>query len=144
MQPIFFLWPLLGGVLIGLSAGLYILLAGRIAGISDLAAKAVGVSDEGFDLQGLLFVAGLVCGAWAAGLAIRTPDIVYAAAPWQIVLAGLLVGFGARLGSGCTSGHGVCGMARLSPRSIAATAIFMTTAIVTVYVNRHLLGGFLG
>lgn len=144
MQPIFFIWPLVGGVLIGLSAGLYFLLVGRIAGISGLVAKAVGLAEEGFGLQGLLFVVGLVGGAGAASLTIRTPEIVYAAAPWQIVLAGVLVGFGVRLGSGCTSGHGVCGIARLSPRSIAATGIFMATAFVTVFVNRHLLGGFFG
>lgn len=144
MQPIFFIWPLVGGVLIGLSAGLYFLLVGRIAGISGLVAKAVRLAEEGFGLQGLLFVVGLVGGAGAASLTIRTPNIVYAAAPWQIVLAGVLVGFGVRLGSGCTSGHGVCGIARLSPRSIAATGILMATAFVTVFVNRHLLGGFFG
>lgn len=144
MQPLFFLWPLTGGLLIGLSAGLYFLLSGRIAGISTLAAKATGLAGGSPRLEPFIFLVGLVGGAAGAAQFIRKPEIIYSAAPWQIVLAGLLVGFGTRLGSGCTSGHGVCGMARLSPRSIVATLVFMATAIVTVFVNRHLLGGFFG
>lgn len=144
MQPLFFLWPLTGGLLIGLAAGLYFLLAGRIAGISTITAKVAGLAGGAPRLEPIVFLGGLIGGAAATAHFIRKPEIIYTAEPWQVVLAGLLVGFGTRLGSGCTSGHGVCGMARLSPRSIVATLVFMVTAIVTVYVNRHLLGGFFG
>lgn len=143
MQTINYLWPLAGGLFIGLSAGLYLLLNGRIAGISGLAAKAVGLEDEGFQWTGLSFVAGLVGGALIASLLIRKPEIVLSGSSLEIILAGLLVGYGTRLGSGCTSGHGICGLARLSRRSIASTLIFMAVAFAVVFVRRHVIEGVL-
>ncbi len=122
----------IGGALIGLAAVMLMLLAGRVAGISGIAAGVLGVGaiDRGWRIA---FIAGLILAPAAtmlAGYAVPVPEMP---ASWVlIVAAGLLVGFGARLGGGCTSGHGVCGIARLSKRSIAATVIFMGTAVVTV------------
>lgn len=139
------LWPLTGGLLIGLAAALYLLGAGRIAGISGLAASTVGLTNGGrwtpLRSQAGGFVLGILLGAAAAMALLREPEIIVTASPLLLVLGGLLVGFGTRLGSGCTSGHGVAGLARLSPRSIAATAVFMAVAGLTVFVVRHLLPG---
>ncbi|WQO70650.1 YeeE/YedE thiosulfate transporter family protein (plasmid) [Sinorhizobium medicae] len=140
MTEISYLWPLTGGLLIGLSAGLYLLLNGRIAGISGLAAAAAGLTRDGDSKLGLGFLAGIIAGAWLAAALIRQPKIVITSSPALLIAAGLIVGYGTRLGSGCTSGHGVCGLARLSPRSLAATAIFMGVAGATVFVTRHLIG----
>ncbi|WP_018237678.1 YeeE/YedE family protein [Ensifer sp. BR816] len=140
MTEISFLWPLTGGLLIGISAGLYLLLNGRVAGISGLAAASVGLTHDGSSKLGVGFLAGVVAGAWLAASLVRRPDIVVTASPALLIAAGLFVGYGTRLGSGCTSGHGVCGLARLSPRSLAATAVFMTVAGATVFVSRHILG----
>lgn len=128
---------LAGGALIGAAALLLWLTLGRIAGISGILAGAAG-PDRGWRLA---FLAGLI-GAPIAWVALAgAPALHIAAGPVTLVAAGLLVGFGTRLGSGCTSGHGVCGLARLSPRSIAATGIFMATAAATVFLTRHVLGG---
>jgi uncharacterized membrane protein YedE/YeeE len=131
----------IGGGLIGLSAVLLMLLTGRIAGISGIFG---GLLDPGNNDKGwrIAFIAGLiltpVISGWI-GYAMPTPKMP---ASWTVIIAaGLLVGFGARLGGGCTSGHGICGVARWSDRSIAATVIFMLVAILTVAVTRHLLGG---
>ncbi|MDK1491201.1 YeeE/YedE thiosulfate transporter family protein [Sinorhizobium sp. 7-81] len=140
MTEINYLWPLAGGLLIGLSAGLYLLLNGRIAGISGLAAAAAGLTHDGVSKLGLGFLGGIIAGAWLAAALIRQPDITITSSPGLLIAAGLIVGYGTRLGSGCTSGHGVCGLARLSPRSVAATVTFMAVAGVTVFVTRHLLG----
>jgi len=140
MTEINYLWPLTGGLLIGLSAGLYLLLNGRIAGISGLAAAAAGLTDEGDSKLGLGFLSGITAGAWLAAALVRQPDIVITSSPALLIAAGLIVGYGTRLGSGCTSGHGVCGLARFSARSLAATAIFMAVAAATVFVTRHLIG----
>jgi uncharacterized membrane protein YedE/YeeE len=132
---------LLGGGLIGLASVLLMMLTGRIAGISGILGGCLTLS-AGDKLWRFAFIAGLVLAPVASGLlgfSVPTPQMP---ASWvMIVIAGLLVGFGARLGGGCTSGHGVCGMARLSARSIAATAIFMASAVVVVAVMRHGLGG---
>jgi uncharacterized membrane protein YedE/YeeE len=128
---------LIGGALIGLSAVLLMLSLGRIAGISGIMGGCLTFVG-GDRTWRLWFLAGLVA-APLVGLLIGLP-IVQPVMPasWAIVmLAGALVGFGARLGGGCTSGHGVCGVARLSPRSIVATAIFMAVAIVVVFMVRH-------
>lgn len=140
MQTLHFLWPLTGGLMIGLSAALYLLLNGRVAGISGLAAAAVGLSSAAPRSLGLGFLLGLLGGAAAASALIRQPELGITSSVGLLVIGGLLVGFGTRLGSGCTSGHGVCGLARLSPRSIAATGLFMAVAAVTVFVVRHLSG----
>src|SRR6478672_10675403 len=128
----------IGGALIGLAATLLMLLTGRIAGIAGILGDLVDLAG-GDRVWRLAFVAGLIAAPLAlaaAGHALRTPVMP----GWPIVvIAGLLVGFGTRLGNGCTSGHGICGIARLSPRSIVATATFMATAMLVVAVMRHAL-----
>jgi len=130
----------IGGALIGLSAALLMLLSGRIAGISGILGESLSAgTDRGWRLA---FLAGLVAApllATIVGYAVPSPQMP---GSWGvIVLGGLLVGFGTRLGTGCTSGHGICGIARLSPRSLAATALFMAAAIIVVFITRHVLGG---
>jgi uncharacterized protein len=128
---------LLGGLLIGIAAALLMVLNGRVAGISGILGGAL-VGSADYKAWRLVFLAGLILAPilWSVvGQAVPEPQTP---ASWPVVVAaGLLVGFGARLGGGCTSGHGVCGIARLSARSIAATAIFMATAIVVVAITRH-------
>jgi len=145
MNELHFLWPLAGGLLIGLSAALYLLFAGRIAGITGMTATVVGLVDGGSwspaRTQALGFLGGAVLGAGLAIAFVREPEIIITPSLGLLVLGGLLVGFGTRLGSGCTSGHGVCGLARLSPRSIVATITFMVVAALTVFVVRHVLQG---
>lgn len=136
----YFLWPLAGGLLIGTSAGLYLLLNGRIAGISGLAASAFGMTGNGISWGSAGFLGGLLAGAAFAVALLRAPEIEVTSSPALLIAGGLIVGFGTRLGSGCTSGHGVCGLARLSPRSMVATATFMFVAAVTVFATRHLMG----
>ena len=123
---------LAGGLLIGLAAALMLLGAGRIAGVSGIAARAFGISDSGMSWSSAwTFVIGLPLGALAVTSMTDAPMPEFASTP-LLVLAGLIVGFGTRLGSGCTSGHGVCGVSRLSQRSIVATAVFMATGMATV------------
>jgi uncharacterized membrane protein YedE/YeeE len=130
---------LIGGLLIGLAAALLLLLNGRISGISGIVGGLLvrKSSEAGWRV---VFVAGLLLGAFAYMLAAggTIPVQMQASLP-ALVVAGLLVGFGTRLGSGCTSGHGVCGIARLSKRSIAATATFFGVAILTVFLTHHAL-----
>jgi uncharacterized membrane protein YedE/YeeE len=140
MSELNFIWPLSGGLLIGLSAALYLLLDGRIAGISGLAASAFGLTGVGFSPLGIGFLVGILGGSTLAMTFVRHADVTISSAPILLIVGGLLVGFGTRLGSGCTSGHGVCGLARLSPRSIVATLVFMVVAALTVFVVRHLMG----
>jgi len=123
---------LAGGILIGLAAAIMLLGLGRIAGISGIAARAAGLSSSGMD-RGMAwaFVIGLPAGAFIVALFQGGLEQEFAS-PLLLVVAGLVVGFGTRLGSGCTSGHGVCGVSRLSARSLLATAIFMATGIATV------------
>lgn len=135
-------WPVIGGLMIGAAAGGFLLLTGRIAGVSGLLANTLGLSPAGDRTLSALFLAGLMA---ASGLAlaikpISLPSLSISATP-LLVLAGLLVGFGTRLGSGCTSGHGVCGLARLSPRSMVATGVFMFMGMTTVAVVRMFVGG---
>ena len=131
----------IGGALIGLAAVLLTLFTGRIAGISGIfgGCLSLGAGDKGWRIA---FIAGLILAPLAGGLVgfpLPTPEMP--ANYVVIVAAGLLVGFGTRLGGGCTSGHGICGIARLSPRSIVATAIFMAVAVAVVALTRHGLGG---
>ncbi|MFK0278548.1 YeeE/YedE family protein [Ensifer sp. NPDC090286] len=140
MNQISFLWPLAGGLLIGLSAGIYLLTTGRIAGISGLVASTLGLTGSGISKLGLGFLGGILVGAFVASSIARAPNIQVTSSVPLLLVGGLLVGFGTRLGSGCTSGHGVCGLARLSPRSIVATLIFMTVAAATVFAMRLVLG----
>jgi len=132
---------LIGGMMIGLSAVLMLLLEGRIAGISGIASRLFPpYSDRAFAGR-LAFIAGLVAAPLlmaAAGV-----PVVQTVSNNALLMAaaGILVGFGSVWGSGCTSGHGVCGLARLSPRSLVATGVFMTTGFLTVFVVRHVMGG---
>jgi hypothetical protein len=130
----------IGGGLIGLSAVLLMLLTGRIAGISGIFGGLLDLSEDK-DWR-IAFIAGLILAPLIAGwIGYAMPPTKLPAGWTVIIAAGLLVGFGTRLGGGCTSGHGICGVARLSVRSIAATVIFMLAAIVTVAVTRHVFGG---
>lgn len=131
-----------GGMLIGTAAALLLLLSGRIAGVSGMAATAMRMGAGGTPWsQAAAFLVGLPIGAALIALLVRRPEVIVTSSVPLLVVAGLLVGFGTRLGNGCTSGHGVCGMARLSPRSLAATATFMASAAVTVFILRHVVGG---
>ena len=130
---------LVGGALIGLAAALLLLLNGRIAGISGILGDVLGRADDGRAWR-LAFIAGLIAGPLVYGLATGgIPSVAITSNPVLLIAGGLLVGFGTRLGSGCTSGHGVCGIARLSPRSLVATIVFMAAGMITVFVTRHLV-----
>jgi len=131
----------LGGALIGLSAVMLMGFNGRIAGISGVFSGAAFAQPGDRDWR-LFFVAGLALGPLLVWLFAGEKPPFEMRAGWPtIVLGGLLVGFGTRLGSGCTSGHGVCGLARLSPRSVAAVGLFMAAGMATVAVARAVVGG---
>ena len=133
------LWALLGGMLIGLAATLLLLLNGRIAGISGI------LSGVFFQVKGdvfwcAAFIAGLLAGGLAAPYVFQRPFVLELNASLPVlIVGGFLVGFGTRMGSGCTSGHSVCGIARFSWRSIIATVTFMHSAMLTVALIRHVL-----
>lgn len=124
-----------GGLLIGLAVALVLLLNGRVAGISGIVGGLLTLR-TGDTIWRAAFVAGLVLGALGYLSAADVPVTVLAPLP-AILAGGLLVGFGTRLGSGCTSGHGLCGMARLSRRSVVATVTFFGVAMLTVFLTRH-------
>lgn len=129
---------LLGGALIGLAASILVLFNGRVFGISGLLSGtwSGAAGDKAWRWMALL---GLAAAPWVYRLVGETVPVLQSQ-PWiWVVVAGLLVGFGTRLGSGCTSGHGVCGLSRLSPRSLVATLMFMASGFLTVFVLRHLL-----
>lgn len=122
----------LGGLMIGIAVAVLLLFNGRIAGIS-------GIFANMFTKQSgcrIAFIAGLAGAPWVYRLFAGQPDVVIAADYPLLIVAGLLVGFGTRLGNGCTSGHGICGMARLSKRSFAAVAVFMVSAFLTVWLMK--------
>ncbi|MGJ4890797.1 YeeE/YedE family protein [Bradyrhizobium sp. HKCCYLRH3099] len=130
---------LAGGALIGIAAVMMMGLTGRIAGVSGIAARLLPPWDGALAGR-FAFVAGLV----AATLAVRLttgslPPLILSVGPLALAAAGLLVGFGAVWGNGCTSGHGVCGIASLSPRSMVATLVFMATAVATTFLARHVM-----
>jgi uncharacterized membrane protein YedE/YeeE len=130
----------IGGALIGLAAVLLMLFNGRIAGISGIADGLINprIDDR---LWRLAFIVGLIAAPLAAALVGHAVPMPQMPASYAVIaVAGLLVGFGTRLGNGCTSGHGICGIARLSPRSIIATLVFMAAAIVVVALMRHVIG----
>lgn len=133
---------LVGGILIGLAALLLLAVEGRIAGISGIASGVVTQSRAGERQWRAWFLAGLVGSGFVLSLIWPPWYAVATSGPlWAFGLAGLIVGFGTRLGSGCTSGHGVCGVGRLSVRSMAATVIFLLTGMITVAVIRAFTGG---
>lgn len=131
------LQALIGGALIGLAATLLYAGVGRIAGISGILNNAVEQREErGWRMA---FLLGLVVSAGIV-LALRDAGVREGFPPMALLVAGLLVGFGTRLGNGCTSGHGICGLSRLSGRSLAAVAVFMASGMACVYLLRHVLG----
>lgn len=132
---------LIGGTLIGFAAVLFILLHGRIMGVSGIVSGLITPlrGDSGWRLS---FLAGLIAASFLAHHFDLMPPVQISDNILDLVIAGLLVGFGTSLGSGCTSGHGVCGIARLSPRSIVATCVFVCVGMITVYLRQHIgLGG---
>ncbi|MEY3623140.1 MAG: hypothetical protein RLZZ407_699 [Pseudomonadota bacterium] len=132
----------MGGLLIGLAAAIMLLGLGRIAGVSGMAARATGIADSGAPRNvAIAFVVGLPLGALLIAQTVGAVNVSFPASIWPLTIGGLLVGYGTRLGSGCTSGHGVCGLSRLSPRSMVATGMFMASGFVTVGILRA--GGWL-
>lgn len=132
---------LLGGAMIGLSAVMLMGFQGRIAGISGIVSRLFPPYADGELTGRLVFVAGLIAGPFLVMAATGQPIVqTVPGSAALLIAAGLLVGFGSVWGNGCTSGHGVCGLARLSPRSLAATVTFMATAAVTVFLARHVIG----
>ena len=129
---------LIGGVLIGCAADLLLLVNGRIAGISGILGGVISNSSSAERSWRLAFIFGLIAGAGLYSLFSNGLYVQLQASAPVLVIAGLLVGLGTRLGSGCTSGHGVCGLARRSRRSLAATLLFMAVAAFTVFLTRHL------
>lgn len=129
---------LAGGVVIGTAAAMFILLNGRIAGVSGIIGGLLRPAGGGFSWR-FTFVAGLVLAPAGYALLSELPAPTIAASFPLLVLAGFLVGVGTSYGSGCTSGHGVCGISRLSPRSLVATAAFMAAGFATVFLLRHVL-----
>ncbi|MSQ67494.1 MAG: YeeE/YedE family protein [Gammaproteobacteria bacterium] len=127
---------LAGGVLLGLSAAVFVLLNGRIAGISGVLGGLLQPRRGDVDWR-VAFVAGMLLAPLAYGLFATLPVARMSTEATLLVGAGLLVGFGTRLGAGCTSGHGVCGISRLAPRSLVATLTFMVSGFLTVYLVRH-------
>lgn len=136
--PNFTPWSALtGGLLIGLAAALLLLMLGRIAGISGIVAGLL-LPQRGEWPWRLAFTVGLLLAPWVWQLAAALPSVHISTGQGQLIIAGLLVGVGTRMGSGCTSGHAVCGLSRLSPRSLAATLTFMATGFATATILRHL------
>jgi uncharacterized protein len=127
-----------GGLMIGAAAALLLMLDGRIAGVSGIVGGLLRPA-AGEIAWRLAFVAGLAAAPMLYGLVADVPQAVVAGSPALLLAAGFTVGIGTRFGAGCTSGHGVCGISRASPRSLAATAAFMATGFLTVFVVRHLL-----
>lgn len=127
----------IGGGMIGLAALALMAVKGRVMGISGILASLIRPDADDDNSWRLAFVAGAMLSPLALGLLHIDIEITPVASGWVLPLAGLLVGFGAALGSGCTSGHGICGLARLSPRSLVAVMTFMVTAVITVYLVRH-------
>ncbi|MDE1917236.1 MAG: YeeE/YedE family protein [Sphingomonadales bacterium] len=130
-----------GGLLIGLAAAMMLLGLGRIAGVSGLAARAIGLGNGAPWPIAAMFVVGLPLGAGIVSRIAGGTPVHFPTAVVPLVIGGLLVGFGTRLGSGCTSGHGVCGLSRFSPRSLAATISFMLAGFFTVAVVRLMEAG---
>jgi uncharacterized membrane protein YedE/YeeE len=130
---------LAGGLLLGVAVAAFLLLNGRVLGISGIVGGLFQPRAGDVDWR-VTFIAGLLLAPALWGVFASVPMARIEAGPAVLVVAGLLVGWGTRRGSGCTSGHGVCGLSRLSPRSLVATMIFMATGFATVFVVRHLIG----
>ncbi|WP_244935392.1 YeeE/YedE family protein [Parashewanella spongiae] len=137
MDLLLFTKALVGGILLGCSAILLLMFNGRIAGISGILGGCISAPSSDWIWRGLFIVGILIGGAIAAPFGEMPQN--FGSSPVTLAIAGLLVGIGTRIGSGCTSGHGICGIGRFSPRSIIATVTFMLTAGITVFVRLHLL-----
>lgn len=140
MIPSDWIFGLLGGLMIGAAAALYLLVNGRIMGASGILGSVVDTT--GPTLERALFLAGLVAAPLIYGLSFGFPETNLTTSPLLLILAGLAVGFGTRMANGCTSGHGVCGISRFSVRGIVATLIYLGAGFATMLVGRHLLGAF--
>ncbi|MFZ1319169.1 MAG: YeeE/YedE family protein [Candidatus Nitrotoga sp.] len=130
---------LAGGIVIGLATAMFLLLNGRIAGISGILGGLLQPTKGDIGWR-VAFMAGLIFSPIAFSAAAPLPEVQINTGAASLIMAGLLVGIGTRYGSGCTSGHGVCGLSRLSPRSMVATALFILAGFVTVFITRHLIG----
>lgn len=130
---------LAGGLLIGLAVSMLILFNGRIAGISGIVGGLFKPTKNEMAWR-WAFILGLIIAPIIYAMATELPEVEISASHWQLIVAGLLVGIGTRYASGCTSGHGICGIARLSRRSIIATLLFMASGMAVVYVMRHVIG----
>ena len=129
-----------GGILLGAAASLYVILHGRILGISGIVSGLLSPKEGDIDWR-LSLILGLLSAPFLASIFFDIHTITVIDADWfALILAGVMVGFGANYGSGCTSGHGVCGLSRLSPRSLVATLSFMSAGFLIVFVIRHVLG----
>lgn len=129
-----------GGILLGAAAALYVVLHGRILGISGIVSGLLSPKEGDIDWR-LSLILGLLSAPFLASIFFDIHTITVIDADWfALILAGVLVGFGANYGSGCTSGHGVCGLSRLSPRSLVSTLSFMSAGFLIVFVIRHVLG----
>lgn len=130
---------LIGGAIIGLGAAILVTFRGRIAGISGIVGALMQFSNTPKDhhLWRILFILGLLVSSWVYLLFAPLPSIAIDSSATTLIIAGLLVGFGTRMGSGCTSGHGVCGLGRFSPRSLVATLSFMSAGFITCYLFLH-------
>jgi uncharacterized protein len=143
MDTTFTPWAsLAGGGLIGLSAVLLMLTLGRIMGATGILAGVFAPASRGDWTWRAVLVLGMMAGPWVVwAVSGSLPVVQVAMSPLTLIIGGLIVGVGVTLGGGCTSGHGVCGLARLSPRSAVAVVVFMASAVVTVFVIRHMIGG---
>ena len=128
-----------GGVLLGIATAMFLLLNGRIAGISGILGGLLRPA-RGDIAWRVAFLGGLISAPLVYGLMTTLPEVRIDAGTATLMIAGLLVGAGTRYGSGCTSGHGICGLSKLSPRSMIATALFMAAGFLTVFIVRHLIG----
>ena len=139
-MPIDWIFGFMGGLMIGCAAALYLLLNGRIMGASGILGGLFDGGDSGARWERAAFLAGLIAVPALLAFAHGGADTHASGNPWILIAAGLLVGVGTRLANGCTSGHGVCGISRLSPRGLLATAIYLTFGVASLLVFKHLLG----
>lgn len=132
---------LTGGLMIGAASALFLLMNGKIAGISGILGGLLGSEQASAKAERLAFLAGLVVAPVIWVMTAGAPEITPQTAPAILIAAGLLVGVGTRMGSGCTSGHGVCGLSRFSVRSLVGVATFMAVGVIVLAVGRHVIGG---
>ncbi|MBG3091566.1 YeeE/YedE family protein [Proteus cibarius] len=130
----------IGGLMIGAAAAILLLFNGRIAGISGILGGVLSIKQQGNGWR-WAFLLGMLIAPTLFYFFDKPLSPVIETSPWMLIIAGVLVGAGTRLGNGCTSGHGICGLARLSRRSMVAVLVFMVTAFITVYIQRHVIGG---